>query len=53
VLDVHNSAGNVAIDNVQGEVQCLWAEAECEMELDEKFDEAGAHVPLDFRLLVH
>src|SRR5712691_671857 len=53
VLDVHNPARDITVDNVQGEIECLGAQAEREVELYEKLDEAGAHVPLDFWLLVH
>ena len=53
VLDVDDATGNVAIDDVEGEIQCLWTETECEMNLNEKVDKTRAHVPSDFRLLIH
>lgn len=53
VLDVHDAARDVAVDDVEGEVERLGAEAEREVDLDEEVDEAGAHVPPDLGLLVH
>jgi hypothetical protein len=53
VLDVHNPPRDITVEDVQGKIECFGAQAEGEVELYEKFDEAGAHVPLDFWLLVH
>lgn len=53
VLLVDDSSGNVSVYNVQREVERLRSEAELEMDLDEKIDQARAHVPLQFRLHIH
>lgn len=53
VLDIDNAARDVSIDDVESEVKRFWAQTEGKMDLDEKVDETRAHVPPDFRLLVH
>ena len=53
MLNVHDTARDVAINNVEGEVESFGTETKGEMDLDEKVDEAGTHVPPNFRLLVH
>lgn len=53
MLDVHNPAGDISVDDVQSEVESFWTEAEGEMDLDEEINEARTHVPSNFRLLIH
>lgn len=53
VFDVNNTAGNVSVDNIEGEVECFWAKTEGEMNFDQKVNKTGSHVPPNFRLLVH
>ena len=38
VFDVDNTAGDIAIDDVEGEVQCFWTETERKMNLNEEID---------------
>jgi hypothetical protein len=53
VFDVDDALGDVAIDNVQSEVESFGTETEGEVDFDEKVHKARTHVPPDFGLLVH
>lgn len=41
MLDVDDATGNVAIDDVEGEVECLWTETECEVNFQRKSTRQG------------
>lgn len=53
VLLVDDAAGDVAIEDGQGQVEGFGAEAEVKVDLDEEVEEMAAHVPLEFGLLIH
>jgi len=53
MLDVDDATGNVAVNDIESEVQCLWTKTECEVNFNEEVDKTRAHVPSDFRLLIH
>src|SRR5271170_7095318 len=53
MFDVDYATGDVAVYDIECEVEGFGAEAESEMNFDKKVDQAGSHVPLDLRLLIH
>ena len=53
MFNVDDAARNVAIDDVEGQIECFWSEAESEVDLHEEIDETGSHVPSNFGLLIH
>ena len=53
MFDVHDATGDVAVNYIQSEVQRFRTETKGEVDLDEKVDEAGTHVPPNLGLLVH
>ena len=53
MFNVNDAPRDIAVDDVEGEVECLWSEAESEVDLDEEIDETGTHVPSNLRLLIH
>ena len=53
MFNVDDAARNIAIDDVEGQIECLWAEAESEVDLYEEVDETRTHVPSNLGLLIH
>ena len=53
MFNVDDAARNIAIDDVEGQIECLWSEAEGEVNLHEEIDETRSHMPSNFGLLVH
>lgn len=53
VLNVDNAAGNVAIDDVESEIQSFRTQAKTEVDLDQKVDETRSHMPPNLGLLIH
>ena len=53
MFNVNDTARNITIDYVEGEVECFWSEAESEVNFYEEIDETGSHVPSNLGLLIH
>jgi hypothetical protein len=53
VFDVDDTTGDIAIYDVESEIEGLGPKAKCKVDFDKKVDEAGAHVPPNFGLLIH
>lgn len=53
MLDEDNTAGDVAVDNVEGEVECFRTKTEGKVDLHEEINQTRPHVPSNFRLLIH
>ena len=53
MFNVDDATRNIAIDDVESQIECFWSETESEVDLDEEIDEARSHVPSDLRLLIH
>jgi len=53
MFNVNDAARNIAIDDVEGQIECFWSEAEGEVNLDEEINETRSHMPSNFGLLVH
>ena len=53
VFGVHDAAGDVAVEDIESQVEGFGAETEGEVDLNEEVNEAWAHVPPNFRLLIH
>ena len=53
VFNVDDATRDIAVDDVESEVEGLWSETEGEVDFDEEIDETRSHVPPNFGLLVH
>ena len=53
MFNVDDAARNIAIDDVEGQIECFWSKAEGEMDLDEEVNKARSHMPPNLGLLVH
>ena len=53
VFNVYDAARNIAIDDVEGQIECLWSKAEGEVDLDEEVNETRSHMPSNLGLLIH
>ena len=53
MFNVNDATRNIAVDDVERQIECFWSEAEGEVNLDEEINEARSHVPSNFWLLVH
>ena len=53
VFDVDDAARNITVNDVEGEVECFWSEAESEVDFHEEINETRSHMPSNLGLLVH
>jgi hypothetical protein len=53
VLDIHDTTGDVAVNDVEGEVESFGTKPKGEVDLDNEVDETRTHVPFDLGLLIH
>ena len=53
MFNVNDAARNIAVDDIEGEVECLRSEAESEVDLHEEINETRSHVPSNLGLLIH
>ncbi len=53
MLDIYYPPRDVTIDNIEREIQRFWPQSEAEVNLYEKVDETGPHVPPNLGLLIH
>lgn len=53
VLDINDTARDIAIHDVEGEIKSFRTEAKGEMDFHEKVHQAWTHVPSNLRLLIH
>ena len=53
VFNVDDAARDIAIDDVEGQVERFWSKAEGEVDLDEEVNETRSHMPSNLGLLIH
>lgn len=53
MFNVDDATRHVAIDDVEGEVEGLWSEAEGEVDFHEEINKTRTHVPSNLGLLIH
>jgi hypothetical protein len=53
VFDVDDASGDVAIHNVECEIESFWSQAEGEVNFNKEINKTRSHVPPNLWLLIH